>query len=45
VSATSPGSTGTPCAAKSSFAWYSYRSTNHPSTPRAPLDTPTAQAP
>ena len=28
VSATSPGSTGTPCAAKSSFAWYSYRSTN-----------------
>src|SRR6266566_4316195 len=28
VSATSPGSTGTACAAKSSFAWYSYRSTD-----------------
>src|SRR3954469_16728123 len=30
VSTVSPGSTGTPCLAKSSFAWYSMRSTRGP---------------
>src|SRR6187549_1965653 len=31
VAATAPGETGTPCAAKRSRAWYSYRSTEPPS--------------
>src|SRR5919106_2626554 len=38
VSATTPGSTGTPCAAKSSFAWYSIRSTLRPSSVSPALD-------